>query len=277
MAGLIEILMEPFMVRAILGIVFSGVATLPVIFSNFKGLGYMPAEVSHAALAGAAVGVFLGGILNLGIDPLIFALAFTLLSTIPIARAGERAETGRVGVVLGSVLALSVAVYAFIKGMGSSEMAARIDGFLISDLLLLTWTDIALLAFISIVTLFSILLFKKEFTYIVFDPEGASQLGLNVGFYTYFLFSLIAASGAVVARTMGALLVHAAIMPPAAIAMLLTKKLDRMLIASFAVALVFGMAGLLISAVIQLPASGTIGLVSSLAYVVLLLFKSRKS
>jgi ABC-type Mn2+/Zn2+ transport system permease subunit len=277
MVSLLDILMEPFMIRAILGIVFSGLATLPVIFSNFKGLGYMPAEVSHAALAGAAVGIFLGSVLNIGIDPLIFALAFNLLTTLLIARAGEGAETERAGVVLGSILALSVAIYAFIKGLGSSEMAARIDGFLVSDLLLLTWNDIALLAFISIATLFSILLFRKEFTYIVFDPEGAAQLGLNVRFYTYFLFSLIAASGAVVARTMGALLVHAAIMPPAAIAALLTKRLDRMLLASFVIALAFGLAGLLISAVINLPSSGTIGLLSSLAYVVLLFFKSKQA
>ena len=96
-------------------------------------------------------------------------------------------------------------------------------------------------------------------------------------FYTYFLFSLIAASGAVVARTMGALLVHAAIMPPAAIATLLTKRLDRMLLASFVIALAFGLAGLLISAVVNLPSSGTIGLLSSLAYIVLLLFKRKQT
>jgi len=274
MGNILDLLIEPFFIRAVLAILFSSIATLPVVFSNFRGLGYLPAEVSHAALAGAAIGIFLGSILDLQLDPVIFALAFTLVTIFLIARAGERSTTHEMSIVMGSVLALSVAIYAVLKGSGSSGIAARIDGFLVGDLLLLTWTDIGLLGFFSTVTLFAILLFRKEFPYIAFDPEGASQMGLNVRLYSYFLFSLIAASGVIVARTMGALLVHAAIIPPAALASIVTKKLDKMLLASFAIAFSAGIFGLGLSALVNVPSSGTIALASSLIYIIALLMKS---
>ncbi|MFX0107707.1 MAG: metal ABC transporter permease, partial [Candidatus Hodarchaeota archaeon] len=88
---LLLILESPFLQRALLGILMiSIVASTSGSFLVFRGLSFMTSGVAHAALGGAALGLFLQAS-NIApwFDPILGALIFSVFVALVTGYAGE--------------------------------------------------------------------------------------------------------------------------------------------------------------------------------------------
>jgi ABC-type Mn2+/Zn2+ transport system permease subunit len=265
--------LNPFMVRAVIAVFLAALMSTLGTLALLRGVAYLPAEVSHSALGGAAVGVYLSAYAASWIDPFLVAALFSVATALTTEYAGRREGAEVMGAAIGGSLAATLAIYAFIRGLVPGELKAVIDGYLIGDILLLSSRDIIQLSAVSILTLAFTLLFYNELIYICFDMDGAEALGLNVKLYDLLLFALAGMAGVVAARSVGALLVYAFMIAPAASARELTNRVRDHLILTFIIALSSGLIGLAAASTFNLPASGTIAAIPSGLYIILLILR----
>lgn len=267
---------DPFVLRAILGIVFASFSAPVSAIMLLRGALFMTPEISHAALGGAALGVLIQMFFPGLSDPFVFAIVFCIATSILVSRMGKSGQQN-LGMMLSVSLAVSVMLYAIIRSYLPIERRILVDGYLISDLLLLSNTDVLSLAVASTVTIVTTIIFSREFIYVCFDMETAESLGLRAGLYDSLLFTVSAITVAVVARTMGVLLSVTLLVIPAAVSRLLARRIGRMLTLSFSTAILSGLGGIALSLYSNIPTSGAISLVLilffSLTYLVKLVSK----
>ncbi|MEM3607427.1 MAG: metal ABC transporter permease [Candidatus Bathyarchaeia archaeon] len=265
--------LNPFMLRAVVGVFLASLTSMLGALTLLRGIAYLPAEASHSALGGAAVGVYLSAYAASWVDPFLVAALFSVATALATEYAGRRGGAEVMGAAIGGSLAAAMAIYAFVRGLVPGELKAVMDGYLIGDVLLLSSRDIMQLLAATILTLAFTLLFYNELIYICFDMDGAEALGLNVGLYDYLLFALAGMAGVVAAKSMGALLVYAFMIAPAASARELTNRVRDHLILTLIIALSSGLTGLAAASAFNLPASGTIAAIPSGMYIILLVLR----
>jgi ABC-type Mn2+/Zn2+ transport system permease subunit len=265
-------LLAPFLIRAYVAIALSGIAASAGGVAVLRGVSYLPAEASHSALGGVSIAVFLGYILAADIDPFYFAVLFSAASAVLVAYAGGRLDKESLNAALGGVMAVSLALYALLRGLVPANLKVVIDGYLVGDILLLTNKDLMQLGITVGVALFFEALFYREVTYICFDSEGAEAMGINVKFYDYLMFFLIGLSGGLMSKIFGSLLVFALVLAPAAAARMFSTHVSRYLITTMILTSLLGMLGLFVSIYLDLPSSGVIAGLTSAAYVVSLVY-----
>jgi len=269
-------MLEPFILKAILGVVFASFSAIVSTLMLLRGALYITPEVSHAALGGAAIGVLIQIILPGALDPFLFVILFCVMTSIFISRAG-RSGPQALGVMLSFTLALSVTVYAVVRSYLPIDKKMLVDGYLVSDLLLLSNLEVLSLAVASTVAIIVTILFYREFLYICFDSETSEAFGLRVGLYDLLLFAVSAVTVAVVAKTIGVLLSVVLLVVPAATSRFLTRSVETMFILSLLIALASGLGGVAFSLYFNIPTSGAIAIVAIALFTSAYLVKGRKS
>jgi len=264
-------MLDPFVLRAVLGILFASLSAPISTIMLLRGALYITPEISHAALGGAALGVFLQVFFPGLADPFVFAILFCVAVSILVSRVGKSGQQA-LSMMLSVSLALSVTLYAVVRSYLPMEKRIMVDSYLVSDLLLISNSDVLSLAIASTIAVLSTIIFYREFLYICFDMETAESLGLKVGLYDSLLFATSAITAAVVARTMGVLLSVTLLVIPAAVSRLVASRVSRMLVVSFATVALSGFFGLTVSLYVNIPTGGSIALASivifSLAYLI---------
>ncbi|MEM2151471.1 MAG: metal ABC transporter permease, partial [Candidatus Bathyarchaeia archaeon] len=151
-----------------------------------------------------------------------------------------------------------------------------VDGYLISDILLLSDIDIINLAVTSIISFLITLVFYKEFIYICFDADTAEALGLRVKLYDALLFATTSIAAAVIVKAVGVLLSVALLILPAAASRILARNINRMFAASLMLVLLSGAIGIALSYQFNIPTSGAIAFTSTIIFALAYLTKLKK-
>lgn len=275
---IVEILTAPYVIRALIGLcltslVASSVGPTLVV----RGITFLAEEAAHAALGGAALGILISTLYpNFPIDPLLFAFLFGGISGVITAFVGEKGEIEKMESAIGVSLAMSMSLAVLFLGMVSSEFLPRVWGYLIGDILLLSDRDLLLLGIATIITVIPYMLFSREYAYIAFDIEGAEALGLNTKIYHY-LSIVTSAIGVVVAtKALGAILIYAFLIAPAATANEFAKSFRGVAVITLILVGLSGLAGLFSSFTLNLPPSGITGLFTSTMYLGVVVYKRLK-
>jgi ABC-type Mn2+/Zn2+ transport system permease subunit len=264
--------LSPFLVRAYFAILLTSFMSLASGFALLRGVSYLPAEASHSALGGAAIGVFLGYMLGANVEPFYFAILFSSLTSMLVAYAGRHGGAEVLNAALGGMLAISVSFYALLRALVPAELKVVVDGYLVGDILLLTSDDLVRLATIVFCGVIVLYIFKNEILYVCFDQEGSEALGLNVSFYDYVLFFFMGLAGGLAAKTIGSLMVFALIMLPSVIAKEYSKNIRRYFSITVLLTLAFGYGGLIVSIFTGLPSSGSIAAIASFSYIISIIY-----
>ncbi|MFW9918125.1 MAG: metal ABC transporter permease [Candidatus Thorarchaeota archaeon] len=275
---IIAILSAPFVQRAILGAVLIAiVAATSGTFLVFRGLSFMTSGVAHAALGGAALGLFLQYTeIAPWFDPILGALLFSIFVALITGYAGERGIAEKMEVAVGVSFALSMSIAVLLMYYIPPTQVPQIWGYLIGDILLLNNLDLLLLAETAASLLFLTLLFNKEFVYVSIDMDGATAHGLNSRAYHYLMLITSALAIAFATKAVGAILVYAIMVAPAAASNEIIKSVRGVIISVFFIALVSEMIGLLASFTIQASPSAIAGILAALSYVLALQIKRFK-
>lgn len=253
---MLEIMAYGFMQRALLASVLIGILCSVIgVFVVLKGLSFIGAGTAHAAFAGVA----LAFLLNL--NPMSMAVLFGLMT---VWITGLLVEKGRmkldvsIGIFYTSTMAMAILFIGFMKGYN-----AELYGYLFGSILSVTPSDLTVIAGLGLVVLVALFLFYKEFQFIAFDQEMAEASGIPARNLFFLLLSLIALTIVVSLKAVGAVLVYAMILIPAATAYQLTRGMKGMMIVSILFGVLSSVSGMFLSFVMDIPSGAAIVLLAT--------------
>ena len=271
---MLDILSSPYMIRTILAIIFIAVtAAFAGTYTVFRDISFLVAGTSHAALAGASMALVLDTYAVVaGMNPMIGAVFFAVLLAMLAAYAGRHGDRESVNTAIGVGFGMSMSLAILFISM-IREYASKAWSLLMGDNLLLTNQDRILMGIMTAVIVTSSLLFHRQFIFISFDMEGASAYGISVSFYNYFMMLLISLSVVVILKGVGAILVFAMLVAPAAAASQIGRSVRTVMALAFLVALVAGLLGLFISFFFNVSPGAVASLLATGFYFLLLALK----
>jgi ABC-type Mn2+/Zn2+ transport system permease subunit len=273
MIDIIEVILtSPFLQRALLGAVLVAiVAAASGTFLVFRGLSFMASGVAHAALGGAALGIFLqdSGIAP-WFDPVVGALLFAVLVAVFTGSAGESGITQKMEVAVGVSFALSMSLAVFLMYYIPPYRVPQIWGYLVGDILLLNDLDLIMLASTAALLGIITLMFNKEFVYVSVDMEGSIAHGMNARAYHYLMLIVSALAIALATKAVGAILVYAIMIAPAAASNELVKSVRGVIIMVFLIAVIAEVVGIASSFVLHVSPSAIAGILAALSYILAL-------
>jgi zinc/manganese transport system permease protein len=211
-----------FMQRALLaGTILSVLAGLVGSFVVLRHQVFAGESLSDVAFTGA-----LGGA-ALGINPLFTLLGTTILIALAMGGLGERLR-GR-DVAIGTVLAWVLGLGDLFLILFTSHVSGTGTGFsgvtvLFGNLLGTSASEIRTLAWVGAGVLLGVILIVRPLLFASLDPDVAAARGVPVRLVGLGFMVLLAVTVSMATLTIGALLVLALLLLPAAIAQHLTAR-----------------------------------------------------
>ncbi len=279
MIDIIQIIIEsPFLQRALIGaLLIAIIAAASGTFLVFRGLSFMASGVAHAALGGTALGIFLQDTgLVPWFDPVLGALLFSVLVAVFTGYAGESGITQKMEVAVGVSFALSMSLAVFLMYYIPPYRVPQIWGYLIGDILLLNNLDIIMLGSTTLLLAVITLMFNKEFVYVSVDMEGSTAHGMNARAYHYLMLIISALAIALATKAVGAILVYAIMVAPAAASNELVKSVRRVIFSVFLIAFIAELTGITMSFLVFVSPSAIAGILAALSYILALQIKRVK-
>ena len=256
----INALQYTWMQRALVSAILIGLISAVIgVFIILRGIIFLGEAIAHSAFAGAALAILLG--ID---DPLFMILIFGLFTAIGVNFINEK-KIMRDEVVIGVAFTFFMALAIFFIGL-MERYTSNVQAILFGRILLITQRNFILLILFSIMILLTILGLKKELYFMTFDRDLAKASGIPVTKLSYLFMIFVALVIDVSITSIGAILVFAMLVTPAAAAYQWSYELDKLL----ALAIVFGVlssvGGLLLSFLFDWPSGSTIVLFATLLF-----------
>ena len=196
-----------------------------------------------------------------GVSPTLAGLAVALGYAGGVQRTGRAGREHGDGTALLLVAALAAGV---ILASDVFESGAAVDRLLFGTLLGLGTTDLAVSAAVAATATAAALALGRTWSAVGFDPDGARALGLPAGRADILLLGLVAMAAVAAIPAVGALLVTAVYVLPAAAARMLTRCVRGLVIGALALALGEGVVGLYLAYWLDIPPGPPVGVLGAL-------------
>jgi len=262
----------PFLVRGFLCVlvlapILGGVSHLVVT----RRMAFFSAALGHAAITGVALGLLLGEPLN---APYGGMFGFCLLSTLGMVYV-KRHATLPTDTLIGVFHALTLGLgLCLLVALTRQFNVHQVESVLFGSLLTVTDADLLLLLAVGILVA---VLLVREYNHLLLDslsPPLASVAGAEPAYLEYFFALLLTLSIVVSLKIIGALLVEALVVVPAAAARNVARGTRSYLIGSVAVAFLAGAGGLGVSTRFLVPTGGAVVLAVSAIFFLTLAARS---
>lgn len=227
---------DPSVRYALIGSMLLGISCgLLGSFIVVRRMALVGDALSHAVLPGVAIGF----LWNMSKDPLAIFVGATiagLLGTVvvhAIKQTTRLKEDTALGLVLAVFFAIGICLLTIIQRLPTGNKSG-IDKFLFGQAAAIGAGDLKLMAIVTVLSVFAVWLFYKEFLVTSFDAGFARASGFPTQAFHYGLMLLVAFAVVIALQAVGVVLVSAMLITPAAAAYLLTDRMSRMLwLASF--------------------------------------------
>ncbi len=214
-------------------------AALPGCFLVLRRLSLLGDAISHAVLPGLAVAFFVSGTrdsIAMFVGAVVVGL-LTALLTESIRQYGNVDEGASMGVVFTSLFALGLLLIVQAADHVDLDPGCVLYGA-IEQTPLDRWTIagaeiprvVVVLGGVSLVNLVIVVGLFKELKISAFDPSLATTSGINAGIMHYLLMAMVAVTAVASFESVGNILVVAMFVVPPATALLITDRLEVMLI-----------------------------------------------
>jgi ABC-type Mn2+/Zn2+ transport system permease subunit len=203
---------------------------------------------SHAAGSATFPGLVVAD--ATGVSPTLAGLAVALGYAGGVQRTGGAGREHGEGTALLLVAALATGV---ILASDVFESGAAVDRLLFGTLLGLGTSELAVSAAVAALATAAALALGRTWSAVGFDPEGARALGLPAGRADMLLLGLVAIAAVAAIPAVGALLVTAIYVLPAAAARMLTGTIRGLVACALVLALAEGVVGLYLAYWLDVP------------------------
>lgn len=219
-------------------------------FVVWRKMAYFGDTLSHSALLGVALGIFLQ------IDPYIAVILMTVilaLCLVWLEQHSNHSVDTLLGIIAHCSLSLGVITISLLDNVRVDLMS-----YLFGDLLAIGFNDVLFIGIgvIGIATLLA--LYWKKLLAITVSPELAQIEGLNVARLRLLLMLLTALTIALSMKFVGALIITSLLIIPSATARRFAKTPETMVIYAIGLSILSVSGGLLLSALKDTPAGPSV-------------------
>ena len=240
-----------FMRRALIGGLLAGLVCGVVgTWVVLRRIAFLGDALSHGIVPGVAVAILLGVSPVLGAAVAAMAMVLGIGAVSSHRRLDE--ETG-IGLLFVGLLALGVLIIS-----RSQSFAVDVTSLLFGAVLGVTDSELVIAAVVAIAVLVICAIAYRPLVASTLDPRQAELLGLRPGLTHLGLLTLVALAVVSSFQTVGALLVFALLIAPAATAAILTRRIAQMMVVAVLLAWTAVVGGLLVSYHGDLAAGGAI-------------------
>lgn len=259
-----------FLQRALLAGIFIALAcALLGVFLILRRDSMIGHGIAHVTFAGVALGLFLK------LMPFAVALVVAVITALVIMRLKERAGLyGDTAIAIFSSVGFALGVLLVTLGRSFS---VNLFAYLFGEILAIETLEVYMSIVFAAVVLCIVILNYHKFMYITFDRESAKASGIKVSKLDTLMTVLIAITVVLGMKIVGILLVSALLVIPAAAALQISSSFKQAIILSSCVSVVTVVLGLFMAFYLDLPASGTIVVLSFLFFLLFFIIKGAKS
>jgi len=270
----------------LIGVVVAMACAIPGVFLVLRKMSLISDAISHSILPGIVIGFFITQDLNSPILILLAALTgvITVVLVEVIQKTGLVKEDTAIGLVFPSLFSIGVILIA----KNANDVHLDVDAVLLGELafapfdrLLISGMDMGpkslwVMGIILIITLLLLFLFFKELKVSTFDKGLSAALGFSPFLMHYGLMSVSSITVVGAFDAVGAILVVAFMIAPAATAYLLTANLKKMLLLSILFGAFSAISGYWLAHVLDASISGSMTTVLGLLFLGVYLFAPNK-
>ena len=259
----------PFIRYAVLAGVVSSIAFgMMGTFVVVRRTTYIAGAVSHAALAGIGLAVYVNEVYRIAwfsplLGGIISAVAAALIVSAITVRGSERYDTA-IGIIWAVGMAAGLLLIFITPGYGNPM------SYLFGNILLITKSDLNVIMVLDAVIIGIVLFYYRQFLAISFDEEFARVRGVNTIFFETLLNILIAVTVVLMVSTVGIVMVIAFLTIPPAAAGIFARRLWKMMALSVLICAAVTFTGLFASFALDLPSGPVTILTAASLYFILL-------
>ncbi|EDM45459.1 hypothetical protein SCB49_06617 [unidentified eubacterium SCB49] len=270
----------------LIAVVVAVACAIPGVFLVLRKMSLISDAISHSILPGLVLGFFITQDLN---SPLLIILAaFTGIITVVlvewIQKTGLVKEDTAIGLVFPALFSVGVILIA----KNANDVHLDVDAVLLGELafapfdrLMVSGMDVGpkslwMMGLILVITVTLLLLFFKELKISTFDVGLSSALGFSPAILHYGLMSISSVTVVGAFEAVGAILVVALMIAPAATSYLLTSNLKKMLVLSVLFGVFSAITGYWVAHWLDASIAGSISTMLGLVFLIVYLFAPSK-
>ena len=248
---LIELFQFPFMQRAVIGGVLTGLmGGMLGSFTILRQLSFFSDALGHSALLGISIGLLLG--LNPSVVLLPFAVFFALGVTYLLERT-QLWTDALLNIIYSSSLAIAIIALSFV-----GQYKGGINNLLFGDILAVQTLDLVFSGILLMIcTLFIGLTLRTQMLLTLNEPLAIAR-GVSVSLHRTTFIVLLSLVVGVSIKAIGVLLVSAFVVIPACAARLLSRNFSSYVLISSGLGGLSAVLGMVLSASLNLPSGPSI-------------------
>ena len=241
------------------------------LFLIMKNQALMGDGLAHVSFGGIAIGVVLGAS-----SPLWYALLFAVIASVCINELQSRdilTGDASIAIFLTGMLALGLVILKVWEGEEFTGIA-EIHSYLFGNLLLMPEDSLDLIALVCIISFVLLTAIRNALLATSIDPLAARIQGIPVR-RIELLFGIITAAVVVsMVKVVGALLVTALLVTPAATAKQVSSSFKSCIFMTQVIGLISVISGIYISSEMKSGTGSTIALVAAIIFAIVVICKS---
>lgn len=236
------------------------------VFAVLRRRALVGDTLAHAALPGLCLSFLLAGQRHLGLM-LVGAFASGLLGLLVfrlIRASTPLGDDAGLAIVLSVFFGAGIVLSRWIQNLATEGSKAGLDSYILGKTAGMVTADVTLIASMALLLTLAVLLLRKEFGLIAFDPAFAQALGWPVVLLDVVQVFLLTGAIVIGLPAVGVVMIAALLILPAASARFWTDRLGRLLLLSALLGGAMGVLGTLLSARFdELPAGPIMVLVGT--------------
>jgi manganese transport system permease protein len=254
-----EFMLKAILVSALVGLVCAALSC----YMTLKGWALMGDAVSHAVMPGVVIAYVLN--IPLAVGAFVFGVGSVVAIGFIKSKTRVKEDTV-IGLVFTGFFALGLVLVSKVRS------SIDLTHILFGNVLGISDGDIAQTLMISVVTLVTLAILRKDLILFCFDATHARSIGINITFLYYVLLSLLSLTAVAGLQTVGIILVVAMLVTPGATAYLLSDRFDHMMLIAMASGVFSSVMGTYISYHIDGSTGGCIVVLQTLLFVAAMFF-----
>src|SRR5205814_1548520 len=224
--------------------------------------------VSHAALAGIALGFWLG--FANPTFPLILVSSLIAVAVYWLKENTQLLTDTIMALLLSGSVAVGIILLNILKGY-----QGEIQRYLFGDILAVGWAEVRLAAILFVLVSVGYFIFLNGLSLITIEQELAHVCGVPVRALNYGFVVILTLTVTVTIRLLGIILVTSLLVIPAAAARSLSRNLRQQIILSIIFGLAGGLIGIALSYKLDVPCGPVIVLTCIAIFIACLAFSKR--
>ncbi|MBK6783858.1 MAG: metal ABC transporter permease [Saprospiraceae bacterium] len=268
MASFLEILTQPWAIRAITASVLVGLTCGVLgVFIVLRNMSLLGDALSHSVLPGIVISFMFFGYNPLGF--FIGALGAGLLSTSLITWVQQNAKTrndAAIGIVFTVMFSLGIIGISWLNN--TQNVHLDLKDFLFGNVLAVSPSDVNMSIVVCLYSITMIILFYRYLFATTFQPVVAQVMGISVKATHYLLMFLLSFAVVSAMRTVGVILVVAMLITPASTALLYFHNLKKVIILSGILGIISAIFGFILAVLLDSNPGPMMVLVAGLLYTV---------